>query len=120
MYSSRDFKNRFFPSRGNVLRQKFISWKSLFRIIHQRTALYFLTVVHYRNVGGLPFRTQDDAEQAWRWLPSSASLAPGAPDATLLLNDPEHWQQRADEVRAIAEQMNDMPSRKKLCSGLPL
>jgi len=29
-------------------------------------------------------------------------------------NDPEHWRQRAEEARAIAELMTDMPSREAM------
>ena len=28
-----------------------------------------------------------------------------------VINDPEHWRQRAEEARHIAEQMKDMPSK---------
>jgi hypothetical protein len=33
---------------------------------------------------------------------------------TSAINDPEHWRSRAEEARAIAEQMKDMPSREAM------
>jgi hypothetical protein len=33
---------------------------------------------------------------------------------TSIIDDPEHWRGRAEEARAIAEQMQDMPSREAM------
>ncbi len=30
------------------------------------------------------------------------------------INDPEHWQHRAQEARSIAEQMSDSPSKEAM------
>jgi hypothetical protein len=34
--------------------------------------------------------------------------------ATSFINDPEHWRQRAEEARALADQMNDEASRQTM------
>jgi hypothetical protein len=32
----------------------------------------------------------------------------------LLLDDPQHWRHCAEEARFVAEQMSDLPSKKKM------
>ena len=34
--------------------------------------------------------------------------------ATPFINDPEHWRTRAEEARALADQMNDEPSKQTM------
>ena len=34
--------------------------------------------------------------------------------AASFIDDPQHWRQRAEETRRLAEQMNDEPSRRTM------
>ena len=82
-------------------------------------ASLFIFPKHTREAGSPPTAVGNvhyrQAPSKWRTIhPGRAARLTGTAVATIPINDPKHWRERAEEARTVADEITDPDSKRKM------